>query len=199
MPRRILVVLLLMLSVRSMAQQTAIYVDPERRYQSGLDLLLKQKFAAAQKEFRYILSSTDNISNQTRANSAYFIGKCAAELFNQDAENLLLSFIESYPASVYYQSAVYDLGNYYYRAKRYKNAIAWFEKTELTPLAQDKQDEINFKMGYSYYQMNDYEKASKAFYKMKDGNTKYASAAQYYYGHIAYVNENYATALESFN
>lgn len=29
-------------------------------------------------------------------------------------------------------------------------------------------------------------------------NSKYASAAQYYYAHIAFVSENYETALQSF-
>ncbi len=158
----------------------------------------KQKYGAAQKEFEKVINSGENISASSRANAYYFVGKCAAELFNRDAEYLLLEFINKYPSNPYYQSALYDLGIYFYRQKRYKSAVEWLAKIDHTYLDQTKKDEINFKLGYAYYMTNDYDKAGKAFYAMKDGTTKYATAAQYYYGHISYVNENYETALNSF-
>ncbi len=198
MMTRFLIVVLLFLDFNVLAQQTAIFLDPERHYQAGLDLLEKQKFGAAQKEFTQVLSSRENISEITRGNATFYSAKCASELFNKDAEFLLLSFLNHYPANTNYQSGVFELGNYYFRLKRYKNAIDWFGRVDQSDLEAAKKDEINFKLGYSYYKTNDPDKASKAFYTMKDGNTKYATAAQYYYAHMAYVNENYETALNSF-
>ena len=195
---RIILLVLFSINLSVSAQQSAIYLDPERNYKTGIDLLTKQKYGAAQKEFQKVISSDENISYSTRGNAAYYVGKCASELFNKDAEYLLLSFLKDYPANSNYESAVYELGNYYYRQKRYKNAIEWLAKVDQLDLAQVKKDEINFKLGYCYYKINDYDKAGKAFYAMKDGTSKYATAAQYYYAHIAYVNENYETALTSF-
>jgi TolA-binding protein len=197
MSRR-LFILFTLITFRAFAQQTAVYLDPEKDYRNGVDLFNKQKYASAQAEFRKVLSTDVAISYNAKSNAAYFNARCAAELFNKDAEYLLVTFIEQYPASENYQSAVFDLGNYNYRLKKYKNAIEWFEKVDGSELTAEKKDEISFKMGYSYYMINDYDKASKAFYTMKDGNSKYATAAQYYYAHIAFVNENYETALQSF-
>jgi TolA-binding protein len=191
-------VVLLFIDLNVFSQQTAIYLDPERQYQSALDLFAKQKYGAAQKEFRQVQLSRENISVMTRGNAAYYVAKCAAELFNKDAEYLLLSFLNQYPANGNYQAGLFDLGNYYYRLKKYKNAIEWFNRVDPSDLAVEKKDEINFKLGYCFYMTNDYDKAGKAFNAMKDGNTKYATAAQYYFAHIAYVNENYETALNSF-
>jgi len=195
---RIFSVLLILFSLQAFSQQTAIYRDPEKDYQQGLDLLEKQKYGAAQKLFMQVLESKAHLSYDVISNSAYFNAKCASELFNKDAEFLLLDFIEKYPASSNYQPALFDLGIYYYRLKRYKNAIEYLAKIDQIDLPQEQKDEINFKIGYSYYMTSDYDKASKAFTLMKDGNSKYASAAQYYYAHIAFVSENYETALNSF-
>ena len=43
---------------------------------------------------------------------------------------------------------------------------------------------------------NDYVKAGNEFKEVKDTDSKYASAATYYYAHMAYVNKNYETALK---
>lgn len=195
---RIFLVLLIFFSLQAFSQQTAIYQDTERDYQLGLDLLQKQKYGAAQKLFMQVLESKNHLSYEVISNSAYYSAKCASELFNKDAEYLILDFIGKYPASSNYQPAVYDLGIYYYRLKRYKNAIEYLAKIEQSDLTTEKKDEVNFKIGYSYYMTSDYDRASKSFFLMKDGNSKYASAAQYYYAHIAFVNENYETALNSF-
>ena len=182
---RIILLVLLFIDLNAFSQETAVYLDPERHYQSGLDLLEKQKYGAAQKEFQKVVSSRENISNLTLGNSSFYIAKCASELFNKDAEYLLLTFINDYPGNSNHQTSIFELGNYYYRLKRYKNAIEWLAKVDQSDLEIEKKDEINFKIGYSYYMSNDYDKAGNAFYLMKDGNSKYATAAQYYFAHIA--------------
>jgi TolA-binding protein len=195
---KIFAVLLVFFSMQAFSQETAIYQDPEREYQQALDLFEKEKYGAAQKLFLQILDSKNHLPTEVLANASYYSARCATELFNQDAEYLMLSFIEKYPTSTNYSNAIYDLGIYYYRLKKYKNAIDYLARIDQSDLSQEKKDEVNFKIGYSYYMTNDYDKASKSFLLMKDGNSKYASAAQYYYAHVAFVNENYETALQCF-
>ena len=45
---------------------------------------------------------------------------------------------------------------------------------------------------------NEYEEARIAFYEIKDKDQKYSTPATYYYAHIAYVQQNYETALNGF-
>ena len=190
--------LLLLFSHQIVAQQTAIYTDAEAGYRLGLELFNKQKYGAAQKEFQKIIESKKQIADESRTNAEFFIAFCAAELANKDAQYLLLHFIEDHPESPKYAAAVLELSTYFYRQKQYKKAIAWFEKTDKSLLNADQLPEYQFRLGYSYYMTNDYEKATKAFNEVKDSDSKYASAATYYYAHMAYVNKNYETALKNF-
>ena len=58
--------------------------------------------------------------------------------------------------------------------------------------------EYNFKKGYCYFIANNTEKAKKHLGEVKDGSSKYATPATYYYAHILYVEKNYETALTHF-
>jgi TolA-binding protein len=179
------------------AQQTVIYTDSENKYRLGLELFNKQKYVAAQKEFD-ATASAKNVSADAVMNSAYLAAKCAVELFNKDAEYRLQKFMNDFPESPRYAEAQFELGKYYYKLKRWKKAIEWFAKIEPNSLTQADRDEFYFKSGYAYYMTNDYDKSAKAFFNVKDGGSKYASAAQYYYAHMMYVSKNYETALKSF-
>jgi len=193
-----LIFLFLILSLQVFAQKTEIYTNPEQSYELGLDLFQKKKYATAQIEFQKIIDSKENVSLEARGNSEFYKAVCAAELFHKDAEFLLIHFMESYPENQNYYNATYHLGLYYYKQKKYKKSIEWLEKLDQNDLSQEKRDEVNFKMGYAYYMTNEFEAAGKSFFLVKDGNSKYASAAQYYYAHMSFVNGNYETALKSF-
>ena len=198
MKKLFFVILLLFFSNFVSAQKTAIYFDPERNYQFGLELFNKQKYGAAQKEFQSVIDSREAISVESRTNSEFYIAFCAAELFNKDAEYLLVNFIENHPESSNYGASVLELGKYFYRQKKYKKAIEWMQKTDKTLVSKEDLPEYYFHLGYGYYMTNDYEKATQAFNEIKDGDNKYAYAATYYYAHMAYVNRNYETALQNF-
>ncbi len=193
-----LIFLFAFISLQAFSQKTAIYTFPERSYELGLDLFSKKKYVSAQQEFQRVLDSKANISLESKGNAAFYIAVCAAELFHKDAEFLLLNFMEVYPENANYYIAGYHLGNYYYKQKKYKKAVDWFSKLDQNELSLEKRDEVNFKLGYAYYMTNEFEAAGKAFYLVKDGDSKYASAAQYYYAHMSYVNGNFETALKSF-
>ena len=193
-----LIFLCIFLSLQAFSQKTTIYTHPERSYELGLDLFNKRKYVTAQLEFQRILESKENISMEVKGNSSYYFAVCAAELFHKDAEFLLLHFMESYPENQNYYNAGFHLGNYYFKQKKFKKAVDWLSKLDQNELSQEMRDEVNFKLGYAYYMTNEFDMAGKSFFLVKDGNSKYASAAQYYYAHMSFVNGNYETALKSF-
>ncbi len=175
-----------------------IYTEPDRTYRSALDLMDKQKYAAARKGFEAVISSTESVSLEARMNSTYYVGRCAAELFQPDAEYLLIHFLSVYPESPLVEEARLSLANFYYRNRKYKKAGEWYSKVELAKLSTSEKDEVNFKAGYSAYMTEDYDKASRSFFAVKDGDSKYATASQYYYAHMAFVNQDYEAALREF-
>ena len=199
MVRRIIVLLVVLISTTPVfSQKTKIYTEADREYRLGLELLEKQKYGLARKAFEQTLLSSEAISEEARQNSCFYIGRCAAELYHGDAEYHLVGFIARYPENALIGEAQYTLANYYYRNKKYKKAYEHFNALDLPSLAEERRIEVNFKLGYSAYMTEDYDNASRAFHAVKDTDSKYATAAQYYYAHMAYVSENYETALQEF-
>ncbi|HBX50405.1 MAG: hypothetical protein A2275_18080 [Bacteroidetes bacterium RIFOXYA12_FULL_35_11] len=189
-----LAVFLLLLPFISSAQKTLIYDVHEIK--AAYDLFEKQKYGSAQKIFQDIRNS-DAPAN-VKSDAEYFAAICAVELFNADAEYLLTKFLENNPESDKVKIAYFQMGRFMYREKKYKHAITWLEKVDKYELKKNDLAEYYFKTGYAYFVLNDFEKAVKSFYEIKDSESEYADAATYYYSHINYTNQNYETALIGF-
>ncbi|MFM9028424.1 MAG: tetratricopeptide repeat protein, partial [Bacteroidota bacterium] len=197
---RILLGMLLVLTgiLPAYSQKTTIYTEPDREYRNGLELLERQKYGAARKSFEQVVESQASVSDDARISSRFYIGRCAAELFQPDAEFLLKDFIGRYPESSLADDAHYTLANLYYRQKKFKKALQNYKSLDRNLLTEEQRIEVDFKAGYSAYMTEEYDEASRRFYEVKDKDTKYATAAQYYYAHMAYVSQNYETALQEF-
>jgi len=179
------------------AQQTQYYTDAEQYYKQGYELYLKEKYSAAIGQFDKALAQK-NVSHISKVNAAFYSGVCSAELFNKNAEQKLLSFINQYPNENKAQLAAWQLAKVYYREKQWKKSIPWFDKTDVAQLGNDEIPEYYFKSGYAYFLTNDLNRASKNFHQITAVSSKYQTAANFYYAHIAYANGNYETALNSF-
>ena len=180
------------------AQLTDIYTEADRPYKTAMELFTKEKYGAAKQLLdQYIIAS--NGSEQNKINAEFYAAICAFELFHPDAEYRLKKFTTNHPENFKANRAWFYLGRYYYRTKEYRNALPALEKTDATALVGDETSEYYFKMGYCYFSKNDNEKAAKNFNQILNVDSKYQTAAQYYYGHIAYSNDNYKTALEYFS
>ena len=180
------------------AQQPQVYVDAERYYKQGYDLFIKEKYSAAITEFEKALLA-DKVAQTTKVNAAYYAAVASAELQHKDAELKLKSFIERYPAENKSQLAAWQLAKVYYRQKQWKRSVEWFEKSDVTQLTPDEITEYYFKSGYAFFMTGDLTRASKNFFEIINVDSKYNAAANFYYAHIAYANNNYETALKSFN
>jgi len=182
---------------QTFAQLSDIFHEPDNLYKKAYELFIKEKYGAARETFdHYLIEAKGSPSNNI--NASFYSAVCAYELFNPDAENRLLNFTEKNPESTKAPLAWFYLGRYYYRIKQYKNALPALEKTDVYYLNSDEVSEYYFKIGYCYFSKGDNEKASKNFHELLDVNSKYQTAAQYYYGHIAYSNNNNKTAIEYF-
>ncbi|MGI8893134.1 MAG: tetratricopeptide repeat protein [Bacteroidia bacterium] len=179
------------------AQQSHVHHDSLSSYKTALDLYDKEKYGHAREMFD-VLAFSNTLPAEARSNSAYYKAVCAMNLYHRDAETLLMNFIDHYPENPKAGIATFQLGKLYYRDKKYKNAIEWFERVDKYYLSAQEKDEFNFKLGYSYYNRQEFDKASNSFYEVKNNTSKYGPPSSYYYAHIAYLNKNYETALQEF-
>lgn len=189
----------------SSAQKTSVYTDIYKEYKEALELFDHQKFVAAQVKFRTIESRArdfafrkDGNYSLIRTNAEYYTALCALELYNNDAETLLLNFVEKYPENPRAKIAFFQIGKFYYLQKDYKNALLWFNKTDEYDLSDKDYNEYHFKAGYSFFIEQNFRKAKEHFEKIKDSESKYAYPANYYFSFICYQNNEFEPALTGF-
>lgn len=193
------ILLLFVFSISLKAQKTTIYTIRQLTdYNSALELFDKEKYSAAQDKFEQIYKSTLDKKSEVALNAKYYMALCGLNLFNIDAENLFVEFINDYPDSPKIKQAYFYLGSYQFRAKKYDEALVYFKKIDANDLSKDELAEYKFKVGYSYFSLEKYDEASNYFYEIKDYENTFTSPARYYYGHIAYLQKKYESALQTF-
>ncbi len=188
------------------AQQNSVYKEFDVEYRKGLHLYDRQQFASAIVHFEnaeqiIIRNSYKFIDENERLiyiQSQYYAAVCGLELYNNDSEKKLLSFVQKYPEQPLAKTASFELGNFYYRQKNYETAIEWFKKSDIGLLGPASRNEYDFRYGYALYETDQHEEASKFFKKLINKNSKYSYPAAYYDGLIAYEKKDYATALKRF-
>ncbi len=196
----ILLSALLMLGAGSalQAQQTAIYDRPDAEFRDAQELFNKEKYGCARQKYLNVIRLNNGKPSELNAQSAYYAAMCAIELFNDDAAYRVVQYVRAYPEHTRVYLAWYQLGRYHFRFKRYEEALAAFEKVDPYKLRAEERAEYNFKSGYCFFIKGDKEAAKNAFFDLKESDSKYAAGAMYYFGHIAYEEGKYETALKSF-
>ena len=179
-------------------QQSGKYTDDYIRYDRATDLFEKQKYSAAQEEFRMVMVETPDINNPFHVKSRYYHALCALYLFNNGAEKSLLSFLDEYPESIHQEKIYLELGRHYYRQKDYPATIEWLSKIDTYGMPGELKEEYYFKLGYSYFREEKPKEARNAFFEIRDIVGQYQGPSIYYYSHINYEEKNYETALDGF-
>jgi tetratricopeptide (TPR) repeat protein len=179
-------------------QKSKIHDNEDLHYSRAMDLFNKEKYGAAQKHFQKAIEEYGSSGNLHRVNAEYYSALSAIELFNDDAEYQMISFIGRNPESIHLNDAHFHLGRLYYRKRNYRRSADWLEATNHQHLSRELRDEYFFMLGYGNFQRNEFDKASRAFFVIKDNDSPYAAPARYYYSHVAYTENNLETALKGF-
>ena len=124
-------ILILVCSVNStvFGQKTTIYTHNLATYNSALELYDKEKFGAAQEKFAQVLKTIDEKKSEVAVNAKYYHAICGLELFNINAEHLLIEFIYAYPESPKVKLAYFHLGRYKFRKKKSSKFLFSIEST----------------------------------------------------------------------
>ncbi|NKI33121.1 tetratricopeptide repeat protein [Croceivirga thetidis] len=178
------------------AQATEVYQHERKQFQDALALYNNQQYQAAQVLFDEVNASTKDY--ETQANSAYYSANAAIRLGQRGADQKMEDFVERYPTSTKRNSAFMDVGDYYFETGKYPNALKWYKKVDQASMANSDLERFNFNTGYAYYSSKRPEEAEKYLGKVRDSE-KFGSQAKYYLGYIAYEQDDYATANESFD
>lgn len=180
------------------AQRPVNFDSPEYEYDLAVELLQKEKYGSAQQYFKYVYEHTHDKQQDIKSNSYFYMGICAAQLYNEDAIFLLKDFIRNYPVHSYVPEAYYHLGKFYFYKRQYKKVLDSFSQIDERNIRPTEMAEYRFKLGYSYFATGDNYEAKFHLNQARMEEGEYQLRAIYYLAHIAYEEENYEAALQDF-
>lgn len=192
---KIFIATLFFLSVHvGYAQHQLSQTKAERLYQKGTELVVHGNYGAARKVFSEYLEVAPS-TDPRRGEAEYYLAFSALNLNHTDGEKLIDQYISRYPSSPKAATAYYDLALFFYNDNKFNKAVQYFKKVEFPALTQAQQSEGHFKWGYSYFNQRQLDAALEQFNFVKNQNTAFAPAANYYAGFIEYSKGMYTEAL----
>lgn len=192
MLKKIFVSLLFLSFYQLSAQESAIYTNELEAYNQALDLYQDRAFAAAQNTFEEIKNQFDEDS-EMRANCAYYVANCAIRLQQRNADELMQEFVEKYPNSTKRNDAFMEVADYYYSQGKYTYALKWLKKVKAKNMSRRDYEDYLFKYAYALFTTGNQTESKKYFVQLLDSQ-RYGSQAKYYYGYIAYQQDDYENA-----
>ena len=160
------------------------------------ELIAKRNYALAQLHLSAL--EVDNLTPLQIEERQFDLAVCAKELFNEDAAFQLEKYLQEYPTGFFVNDVQFNLGNLFFRNKNYTAAIAKYAQLSPDLLKDDERDMFYFRRGYSYFAEENFEEAKLSFQELKGRQFKFKDLTKYYVAHIAYLEGNYATALNGF-
>ncbi len=178
------------------AQSTRLANDLQHDFQVAVEFFNSNRFIASQQILNALNSK--ELSDALKRDVDFYLAITALKLDTKEAFYLADNFKKSH--RVYSKMAELDLllADYQFEHHRFIQALPLYKSIPIKELNQSDKDKYNFRLGYCYFFNNQFDKANIFLYKVKDSKSKYAAAANYYYGHIAYQEKKYATALKAF-
>jgi TolA-binding protein len=141
--------------------------------------------------------STDQLSEYQEGKYYYLL--CGLRLKESLCASESTDFLNKYPESNHAHKIAFHLGHYYFQQEQFQEALSAFEKSDLRTLTNEEIADWKFEMGYAYFHEKQFEKAAPLFDEIHQlTDHKHYLPANYYYGFIAYDQQNYTSALESF-
>jgi len=187
-----LLVFFLVSHFSTFAQKSKIYTNDLVEYNHAVALYHNKDYDAAQMLFKKIKDQFDDAS-ELKARSYYYEAFCAIRLGQNDADELMKDFFEKFPTSTKRNNAYLEVGNYYFSNGRYSYALKWFSRVDDSNLGRFDSEEFSFKKAYALFAVGSFSKSKKYFSALLDSE-KYGSQAKYYYGYMAYREDDFTSA-----
>ena len=198
-PSIIALLLLLWLTPATLnAQKTIPQYEPQSLYDQGLVLFQHGEYAAAIESFTQYLNAIDDPKLQKSVDAQYYIAVSALYAGRGDAEAKIKAFVNDNPGSTWANHANFLYANVLLGKRKYADAIALYETIPSEALTIEEAQQLQFNMGYAYFQLEAYNKALPYLQGSALNPGKYQQDAQYYYAYIQYLKDNYQEASQYF-
>ena len=161
--QRLSLILFVIISCNNIqAQRSLVFTAANPDFRNGMDLYQKEKFVPAQQYFQKAIESIRDVHSEVRIDAEYYAALCAVEMFHANAEPMLKKFIEDHPETSHLVSAYFNLAKFQFRKRKWEDVIDYLTEIDPLDLNPEERDEYYFKKGYSYFELDEFDKAAKA-------------------------------------
>ncbi len=184
------------------AQETSVYTDIAFHFKQALEVLDQKKYNIARNKFERFINEYPHHnlseSNLLIADANYYIAYCGYKIQDSNTEELYLKYLNNFQGHAKNSAAFFDLGNYYFHQKEYKQSLKFYNKLNEKDLPKVTREEFIFKKSFANFSIKKFSQAKPGFKKLINSNSQYKNDASYYYGVIAYYEKKYNEALSNF-
>ena len=196
---KVIIMLLLCLANASLSAQKRIQnYEPEALFNEGVLCFQNHEYGAALSAFTQYRAQATDAKAQRCVDAQYYEAVSAMYLGHADGPAKVVQFVNDNPGSTWAKHANFLYANNLFQNRKYKEALEIYEKTDAMSLTTDEAQQMQFNMGYAYFQQGETDKAMPLFHGLMMNEGKYQDAARYYYAHIQYIKERYNEALDNF-
>ena len=90
------------------------------------------------------------------------------------------------------------MGNYYYNNQEFQKALDYYISVDPAGLSNDEINDLKFRQSYAFFVRKKFKQAQNGFRQIKEIQNHYYYPSNYYYGVCAFFEDDYDTALASF-
>ncbi len=156
---------------------------------------------ASQSAANYLAYVAPTINRQQTADAdkaMFYMVVSALKLNGENCVDEAISYIDVTANPAHKQRTAYHLAQYYFRNNQLNEAIPYYEMAGISNLSNQEIANAKFELAYAYFNNREFDKATPLFSAIREANTEYKAAGNYYFGLLAYNQGNYEEALRSF-
>lgn len=177
------------------SQHSIRFTHSDNLFHEGRELYDQRKFAASYRCFEEFLKTAVPTNASMIHEAEFYLASNAYELRQENAEDLLLKYIDEHPYTPYWDKSNTMLGMLRYENKDYRKALTYFRQVDETHLVEREKVDYLFSRGYANLATGNNAKALDIFKTLKSMNSPYQATARYYTGYTEYLMKNYDAAL----
>lgn len=184
------------------AQETTVYTELQKDYMRGVSDYEQGLFNQAYATFGRFLEKYQPVNEADYAllltHAELYRAKAAIRLDMPQGELMVLNFIQKHRPDPIATEATMEVANYYFNARHYEKAIAYYDLLDPRDLTALQQSEVRFKQGYSHFVRKEFAEAEAQFVQIRDVQNVYYYPSNYYYGMCRFFAADYPEAISSF-
>jgi tetratricopeptide (TPR) repeat protein len=190
-------------SLLASGQASAVNRDPFQRFRQAQEYFYNEQFSLALPLLQELYNEVESGSIVNQAiqveEISFFLFASRLQQNDERAVAPSIDFISYARNEPRTEQLSFYLANYYFRRQEFLNSLEYFDKAGIAVLNNEQIAQSKFRMGYCYFHLKRFKEAKPLLNTIRQLSTDpHYLDANYYYGFIAYADQEYNEALTSF-